>query len=221
VDETKFDGFIYGFFTAVIIVSLLLATQYGNYFNYLSQDGWTVLPSFGEALNWKSAAMLSLGYLLAYKNIDEAGYIRAFKASMFLAFAWGVSDSLWILKSQLMGNYLFGSQVHTYLSPRLAFIGYTRNLLMVLFAYPVVSRYLVLSWEGALSFTLYGLYWLIIFLPWLKGTPVSGFKSIIDGVHECNIHVILFYNPVWYLFNMLPFYTMLKGDISWRKFLFY
>ena len=53
-----------GFLVSVILISLLLGTQYGPHFYFLSDDGLTILPTFGTALNWRTAVVVSLAFLI-------------------------------------------------------------------------------------------------------------------------------------------------------------
>ena len=77
------DDFVYGFLFAVVAISGILALQYGDNFNFLNDDGFTVIPSFGTALNWKSAICLSILFGLFFKTLKRSCFVDLNNTSDF------------------------------------------------------------------------------------------------------------------------------------------
>jgi len=197
------DDFVYGFLFAVIVVSLVLFSQYGDLFNFLDSEGFTLLPSFGTAINWKSAIYLSLFFGLFFKNLNGTIHKRLFNAFWILCLAWAVMDIFWILKAFVTGNYLFGSQVLTLISGKDLFIGLIRNCLMVSVSFLFIHGFFKFSWKSLFGFVVVVGYWIFLFASF----PYSGF---------------CFNTFIFYGVNFLPFIFAFKSwsGKSWRNFLF-
>jgi len=204
------EQFVYGFLFAVIAVSIVLATQYGDHFNFLKGKGLTILPSYGEALNWKSAIAFSLVFSLFFKNLVGTVSYRLINAFMVLAFSWAIFDFLWIVKAVYMGNFLFGSETLTFPTQRELLIGVTRNATIVLLSIPFAFKFFKLSCLAALSIVIFFAYWFFLLMPFLFGKP------------RVIMFSILFYAPSFYFFNFLPFLTAFKErtEKTWKTFLF-
>ena len=210
------DHFVYGFLFAVIAISGLLALQYGDNFNFLNDDGFTVLPSFGTALNWKSAICLSLLFGLFFKTLKGSYFVgltdgsdfnsicvRCFYAFWILCLGWAVMDLFWILKAALTGNFLFGSMELTFISADQLLTGLIRNSCLIIISLLVSLKFLKFNKASILCFAGVVAYW--IFLIW--SFPYAGY----------------FFNSfIVYGVNFLPFVYCLKNwsEFSWRKFLF-
>jgi len=209
------EQFVYGFSFAIIITSIVLATQYGDHFNFLKNEGLTILPSYGEALNWKSAIAFTIVFLLFFKNLTGTISHRLTKAFMLFAFSWALFDFLWIVKAVYMGNFLFGSQTLIFPSQREIIIGVARNCLIMLFSFPFILSHLKISLNVIVSFGVFVAYWVFLFIPTFLRMPTSRWPSI-------SITSILFYAPVFYFVNFLPFLTAFKDGVgrSWKMFLF-
>ena len=197
------DDFVYGCLLAVILVSVLLFLQYGDDFNFLSSSGITVMPSFGTALNWKSAVCLSMFFGLFFKNLDGSFRKRLFDAFWILCLGWAVMDLFWMGKAAITGSFLFGSSVLTFLSLKDLIVGILRNLLMISVSVVLIKKYLRLSKGSFLFFVGVVAYWIFI----VGSFPFSG---------------RLFGSFVVFAVNFLPFVYCLKNwsELSWRKFLF-
>lgn len=197
------EQFVYGFMFAILFLSLLLGTQYGDNFNFLSKNGLPLLPSFGTALNWKTACILVLVFLIFFKNIVDNLTNRIFYSLMLLTFSWVILDFPWIVKACLQGNYLFGAETLTYLSFQHMVTGLLRNTCIFLISSVFILKYLKSSIWVLLSLVTYLVYWFAIFLTF----PYSG---------------ALFMTLPFYFFNFLPVLLAFKEwrDIGWRKFLF-
>lgn len=194
--------FMQGFFMAIIITSLLLGTQYGPNFNFLSEEGSTIIPTFGTALNWQTAIMFSTFFLILDRN--QGSYLIP-------VFAWSLFDMLWIYKHSMMGSYLFGSKLLTYPTIRTQIIGYGRNILLLIASFSSTKQ-MKLSLIGKLFFTITGLYWLYLFFPLLGIT----LKLI-------PVRKLLFKPLLYYAINLAPFMICFKEwtGKTWKKFLFY
>jgi len=197
------DDFVYGFLFAVIVVSLVLFSQYGDLFNFLNSEGFTILPSFGTAINWKSAICLSLFFGLFFRNLKGSFCLRLFNAFWILCLCWAVMDLFWILKAFTTGNYLFGSQVLTFILLKDLVVGLTRNCLMVSVSFLFIHRFLRFSWESLFGFVVVVGYWIFLIVSF----PYSGY---------------FFSTFIFYSVNFLPFIIAFKSwsGKSWRKFLF-
>lgn len=194
--------FTQGFLVSVIVISLLLGSQYGPHFTFLSDNGLTILPTFGTALNWRTAIMVSLAYLIIDWN--HGSYLIP-------VFAWSLFDTLWIYKNSMMGSYLFGSKILTYPTTRMLIIGYGRNLILLILSISSIKQ-MKLSITGKLSFIITGLYWLLLFYP-LFGVP----PDIIGKLRS------LVYKPIiYYAANLAPFMVCFKEwtGKTWKQFLF-
>ena len=197
------DDFVYGFLLAVILVSVLLFLQYGDDFNFLSSSGIKVMPSFGTALNWKSAVCLSMFFGLFFKNLDGSFRKRLFDAFWILCLSWAVMDLFWILKACVSGNFLFGSSTLTFLSLKDLIVGILRNLMMFCVSMIFIKDHLKISKAVLIAFAGVIAYWIFI----LCRFPYSG---------------LLFSSFIFYFVNFVPFILLLKNwsEKSWRKFLF-
>lgn len=197
------DSFVYGFIFSVIVLSGLLALQYGDDFNFLNEEGFTVLPSFGTALNWKSAICLSLLFGLFFRNLRGSIYWRILNGLEILALGWAVMDLFWILKACLRGNFLFGAVTLSFIDLRGILYGLFRNSVMIsvssLFAWKSlkVSRSFLVASGAVVG------YWGFM----ICSFPYSG--------HFFNTFIV-------YGVNFLPFVVALKNrsEKSWRNFLF-
>jgi len=197
--------FIQGFLVAIILTSLLLGTQYGKDFNYLSDDGLTVLPTFGTALNWQTAIMVSLVFLIIDRN--QGSYLIP-------VFAWGLFDLMWIYKHSMMGSYLFGSSVLTFPTSRQLAIGIGRNLLLLIISSSSIKQ-MKMSSTGIMGFTTVGFYWLYLMYPiFLRGPLPSIFYQL---------RAILFKPIIYYAINFSPFIVCFKEwtGKKWSQFLFF
>ena len=197
------DDFVYGFLFAVIVVSLVLFSQYGDLFNFLNSEGFTILPSFGTAINWKSAICLSLFFGLFFRNLKGSFRLRLFNAFWILCLGWAFMDLFWILKAHITGNYLFGSQVLTLISAKDLFIGLIRNSLMVSVSLLFIHEFLKFSWKSLSAFVVVMGYWFFLIVSF----PYSRY---------------FFSTFIFYPVNFLPFIIAFKSwsEKSWRKFLF-
>ena len=197
------EQFVYGFLFAVVIISLVLFSQYGNLFNFLSDKGIPILPSFGTAINWKSAICLSLFFGLFFKNLKGAFHLRLFNAFWILCLGWAFMDLFWILKAYITGNFLFGSHVLTLISAKDLFIGVIRNCLMVSVSFLFIHGFFKVSWKSLFGFVVVVGYWIFLFVSF----PYSKY----------------FFNTfIFYVMNFLPFVFAFKSwsGKSWRNFLF-
>jgi len=197
------ESFVYGFLFSVIVISGLLALQYGDDFNFLNDRGFTVLPSFGTALNWKSAISLSLLFGLFFRNLRGSISWRILNGLWILALGWAVMDLFWIIKACLCGNFLFGSEILSFINVRGIVFGLIRNLLMILISSLFAWDSLRISRSFLAGFGAIVAYW--IFIIW--SFPFSGY---------------LFNTFIVYGVNFLPFVIALKSwsEKSWRNFLF-
>ena len=197
------DDFVYGFLLAVILVSVLLFLQYGDDFNFLSSSEITVMPSFGTALNWKSAVCLSMFFGLFFKNLDGSLRKRLFDAFWILCLGWAVMDLFWILKACVSGNFLFGSSTLTFISLKDLIVGILRNLMLFCVSMIFIKDHLKISKAVLIAFAGVIAYWIFI----LCRFPYSG---------------LLFSSFIFYFVNFVPFILLLKNwsEKSWRKFLF-
>ena len=210
------DDFVYGFLFAVVAISGILALQYGDNFNFLNDDGFTVIPSFGTALNWKSAICLSILFGLFFKTLKRSCFVdlnntsdfnsicvRCFYAFWILCLGWAVMDLFWILKACLYGNFLFGSEILSMMDVKGLIVGVLRNSVLIVVSSLFALKYLRISKGSIFAFAGVVAYW--IFILW--SFPYSGY----------------FFNSfVVYGVNFLPFVVVLKNwsGKSWRKFLF-
>lgn len=197
------QGLRQGFWISIILVSLLLGTQYGKHFTFLSDKGLTILPTFGTALNWKTAIMVSLAYLIIERN--HGSYLIP-------VFAWSLSGNLWLYKHSMMGSYLFGSKILTYPTTRTLIIGYGRNFILLILSLSSIKQ-MKLSTMGKLSFIITGLYWLLLFYPML------GVPPYIIG----KLRSLVFRRITHYAVNLAPFIICFKEwtGKTWKQFLFY
>lgn len=197
------EQFVYGFVLAIFLLSLLLGTQYGDNFNFLNETGLPLLPSFGTALNWKTACILAFAFSLFFKNIVGDVKNRVFYAFMLLTFSWVILDYPWIFKAYLQGNYLFGAETLTYLSVQHLIVGLFRNTMMFIVSSVFILKYLKFSWWVLLSLIIYLVYWVVMYLSFPHTTG-------------------LFTTLPFYFFNFLPIVAAFKEwrDIGWKKFLF-
>lgn len=195
-------GFRQGFFVAIIIVSLVLGSQYGWHFTFLSDDGLTILPTFGTALNWKTAIIVSLAYLIIDRN--QGSYLIP-------VFAWSLFGNLWLYKHSLMGSYLFGSNILTFPTSRQLIIGYGRNLILLILSISSIKQ-MKLSLTGKISFIITGLYWLLLFYP-LFGAPIE-----ILGI----LRKLVYTQIIYYAANLAPFIVCFKEWTrkTWKQFLY-
>jgi len=192
-----------GFLLAIILTSLLLGTQYGKNFNFLSDDGLTIIPTFGTALNWQTAIMLSLIFLIIDRN--QGSYLIPI-------FAWSLFDMLWIFKHSMMGSFLFGSTILTFPTTRQLIIGYGRNLILLVMS-STSMRQMKISNTTVCFFILTCLYWVYLLIPiWFIMPP---------GTHS--IRLRLFTSPVYYAINFAPFIVCFKEwtGKKWSQFLFF
>lgn len=197
------EQFVYGFLLAIILVSLLLVSQYGIHFNYLQDSGLPVLPSFGTALNWQTAICLALIFGLFFKNINANLESRVFFAFALLTFSWALIDVFWIIKARVLGNYLFGSPVLTILDMRGLIIGLVRNALMIGFALPFAPRCLCISRGVCISLLIAVLYWIALYLTF----PYSGHIFSVIPFYVANVMPVIMAFKSW-------------ADVSWKKLLF-
>lgn len=196
--------FIQGFLVSIILTSLLLGTQYGTYFNFLSDDGLTVIPTFGTALNWRTAIMVSLVFLIIDRN--QGSYLIP-------VFAWCVFDTLWIYKHSIMGSYLFGSKILTFPTSRQLAIGYGRNIILLVISSKAL-RQMKKSIMGIIFFSITGLYWLYLIYPIFLLGPLH------PRIYQ--VRPLLF-NPIaYYAINFAPFIISFKEwtGKKWSQFLF-
>lgn len=204
-------NFIYGFFCALIIISFILASQYGDHFNFLKADGKTILFTFGEGLNWKTLVFLSTIFILFFKNLNDGTIInQIFNTLMFMIFSWSIFDTLWIIKAYFMGNFLFGSNILVSPTIKEIIIGFSRNLFLFSSSIFFAKRFLKFSKNTFIAFLFFIGYWLFLF---------SGFLRDLSSPSKVFLPM---YNPIYYFFNFLPFITSFKEGIkkSWIKFLF-
>lgn len=212
------EQFVYGFIVALIIVSCVLFTQYGNHFNFLKKGSLMILPSFGEALNWKTMVILSCFFLIFFRNLKTSSlFFRCVLTLLFIGLAWGVSDLFWIVKAVFIGNYLFGSSILTFPSVNDILVGVSRDLLFVspiVFLYPFLkfSKIVLVSvfvFVGYWSFLLYPVY-----LNWVVQTTL-GSRALFSNP--------LFHNFIYHFVGFLPFVVAFKEwrCVSWRKFLLF
>ena len=194
--------FMQGFFVAIIVISLLLGTQYGIHFNYLSDEGLTILPTFGTALNWQTAIMVSIVFLIIDRN--QGSYLIPI-------FAWSLFDMIWLYKHSMMGSYLFGSKILTYPTTRTLIIGYGRQIILIILSFSSI-RQMKISRMGILFFSIMASYWLYLLLP-LMGITLKLLP----------VRRILFQPIVYYAINLAPFIVCFKEwtGKKWSKFLFY
>lgn len=197
------EDFVYGFLFAVIVISGLLALQYGDNFNFLNDSGFSVLPSFGTALNWKTAICLSLFFGVFFRNLKGSNFSRVFNAFWILCLSWAFMDLFWILKACICGNFLLGSPVLIRPDIRSLFIGLFRNSLMISVSCLFALDNLKFSWKSLSAFVVVFGYWVFV----ICSSPYSGY---------------LFSSFVVYPVSFLPFLLGLKdkSEKSWRKFLF-
>ena len=197
------DHFVYGFLFAVVVLSGILALQYGNNFNFLNDDGLTVIPSFGTALNWKSAICLCVLFGIFFRNLPGKLYQRIMYALLILCLGWAVMDLFWILKAHFCGNFLFGSDVLSVIDLTGLLIGVVRNSMMIAIASLFVSSFLRISKLIFFAFAGVVTYWIFL----ICSFPYSGY----------------FFNTfIVYGVNFLPLIISVKtwSGKSWRKFLF-
>src|SRR4030042_4834403 len=196
------DDFVYGFLLAVILVSVLLFLQYGDDFNFLSDSGFVVLPSFGTALNWKSAVCLSILAGLFFKNVDGSLSKRLFDAFWILCLGWAVMDLFWIGKAAITGSFLFGSSVLTFPGLKDLIVGAVRNLMMISVSLIFIKTHLKVSKAVLIAFVGVITYWIFIICIF----PDTG---------------MIFSSFVVFSVNFLPYIMCLKNwsEKSWRKFL--
>jgi len=200
------DAFVYGVLCGVILISILLATQFGDDFHYLHAEGLTLLPTMGEGLNWKTAIMLCLALALFYGHIhlnDEAALPRLFYAAAYLAFAWSIYDSVWILRHAVRGHALFGEPLSRYV-PWTALVRQIAiftvagvNVWRVRHSFHVRCAQVYWAWFA------WAVYWAYLFFP---------------------LSIPLLYNTFFFqFFNLLPWLVMLKEGtgLSWKKFLYF
>lgn len=192
-----------GFLVAIILTSLLLGSQYGPHFSFLSDEGPMILPTFGTALNWKTAVIVSLTYLIIDRN--QGSYLIP-------VFAWSLFDTLWIYMHSMRGSYLFGSDILTFPTSMHLIVGYGRNFILLILSVSSIKQ-MKISLIGKVSFTMTGLYWLLLFSP-LFGYP----SKIIDILRS-----LVFKPIIYYVMNLAPFMICLKEwtGKTWRQFLFY
>lgn len=196
------DDFISGCCLTAVLISLLLGSQYGLHFNYLSAEGIPVLLSFGEALNWRTLIIVTVLFWILFRNIKGPWFYRLIAAFGLVWFMWAVNDFLWMLKWDHYGQFLFGSAVRSFPSSRDLWIGSVRNVLIMVVTFPL-SVHFRLSKEAGITFILWGLYWILILLPWRFSGRLFG--------------------PFTYaFFAYLPYITLVKSwsRNSWIKFLF-
>jgi len=197
------DSFVYGFLFCVIVISGLLALQYGNDFNFLNQNGITIIPSFGTALNWKSAICLSLLFALFFKNLRGTFKKRLFDAFWILCLGWAVMDFFWILKACLCGNFLFGSSILTYIDLNSLFVGIARNSILISISFLFIKNHLKICKFSLLAFAGLIEYWIFM----ICSFPYSGY----------------FFNSfIVYTVNFMPFIITIKNwsGKNWKNFLF-
>lgn len=195
--------FAQGFLVSIILISLLLGSQYGLHFYFLSDDGLTILPTFGTALNWRTAIIVSLVYLIIDRN--EGPYLLPI-------FAWSIFDTLWIFKHSMTGSFLFGSIILTFPMFRGQVIGYGRNLILMIMSKSSVKQ-MKISRISMLFFMFTCLYWGYLLMPI--------FLSLPPGTYPKKYY--LFTPLVYYVINFAPFivsFKEMKGK-TWKKFLFY
>lgn len=209
------EHFVYGFLCSVIIISIILATQYGDNFNFLKNEGLTILPSYGEALNWKSAIVFSVIFSLFFKNLIGPTSIRVVNAVMLFAFSWAIFDILWILKAVYMGSFLFGSQTLGFPAQRDVLIGITRNVIIALLFVPFCFKHFKLSFAVLGATIIFIVYWVFLLIPVFWKLPRIRPPTI-------TVSTLLFYAPSFFFFNFLPFLTAFKERTckKWKKFLF-
>lgn len=197
------EQFIYGFLFAVIVISGLLALEYGGNFNFLSESGFSVFPSFGTALNWRTAICLSAFFGVFFKNMKGSIFQRVFNAFWLLCLSWAFMDLFWILKASICGNFLFGSTILTQPNAKSLFVGLFRDSLMLSVSYLFIHKFLIFSWRSLYAFAVIVGYWLFM----ICSFPYSG---------------SFFSTFIVYSVNFLPFLLGLKNwsEKSWRKFLF-
>jgi len=197
------DDFVYGFLFAVVAISGILALQYGDNFNFLNSEGFSILPSFGTALNWKSAICLSLLFGLFFRNLRGSVQKRMFDAFWILCLGWAFMDFFWIIKACVCGNFLFGSQTLSLIGVKGLWIGLIRNSLMSAVSSLFISGFLKISRKSLFVFAGVIAYWIFI----IYSFPYSGY---------------FFSAFIVYPVNFLPFIFALKNwsEQSWRKFLF-
>lgn len=197
------DDFVYGFLFAVIVISGILALQYGDNFNFLSNKGFSILPSFGTALNWKSAICLSLLFWLFFKNLKGAIHEKMFCGFWILCLGWAFMDFFWILKACICGNFLFGSETLMRFDAFQLIIGIWRNSLMLCVSLLFAPKFLRFSRESLFAFAGVIAYWIFL----ICSFPYCWF----------------FFNSfIVYSVCFLPFILAFKNwsGKSWRKFLF-
>ena len=197
------DSFVYGFLFAVVVISGLLALQYGNDFSFLDDKGFNIIPSFGTALNWKSAICLSIFFGLFFRNLGGTLKKRLFAAFWILCLGWAFMDFFWILKACVCGNFLFGSTTLSLIDVKGLWIGLLRNSLMSSVALLFIMDYLKISKQCLFAFAGVAGYWIFM----ICSFPYSGF---------------FFSSFVVYSVNFLPFIIAFKSwsGKSWRNFLF-
>jgi len=192
-----------GFWFSVIVMSVLLGTQYGKHFSFLSDEGLTILPTFGTALNWKTAVVVSIAFLIIDRN--HGSYLIP-------VFAWSLFGNLWLYKNTMMGSYLFGSNILTYPTIRMQIIGYGRNILLLIISISSI-RQMKISKTGIFLFIIMGLYWLLLFY------PIFGLRiRILDKLRR-----LVFNTIIYYTVNLTPFIVCFKEwtGKKWSQFLFY
>jgi len=162
-----------------------------------------ILPTFGTALNWKTAIMVSLAYLIIDRN--HGSYLIP-------VFAWSLFDTLWIYKHSLMGSYLFGSNILTFPTSMHLIVGYGRNLILLILSISSIKQMKV-PITGRLSFMITGLYWGLLFIPQLD-IPL---KTVVI------FRSFVFQPIIYYVVNLTPFMICFKEwtGKTWKQFLFY
>jgi len=154
-------------------------------------------------------------FMLFFKNLTGSTCQKVIEAFMLLAVSWTIFDVLWIVKAMYMGSFLFGSQTLTFLSSRQIIIGFVRNFVIIILFLPRIVRYLRISKSALVGIALFGGYWLFLFVPVFLALPTSRW-------HSTSIAAVMFYAPLFYFFNFLPFVTAFKEGTkkTWRTFLF-
>lgn len=213
------DDFIRGILVTLIAVSLLLASQYGNQFHFLHENGMTIILSFGTALNWKTVIIFSVVYYLFFTNLpkDLSLASKTWFALLLIAFSWACFDLLWMVKYTYMGAYLFGAKALTYPTTRELVIGVTRNLVIIGFSAIWVHSCFVMNRNVALGFLSLAGYWFFFLFPIFKEYILLISGSIYPG----SMFYLPFYNPIYYVVNFIPFLLSFKEwrGMCWKTFL--
>lgn len=208
--------FIYGFCFAIVIISLVLFSQYGYFFYYLQASGLRIIPFFGTDLSWLTAIWYAIMVMVFFSHLEFSDMPQRWWITFGLMLAFhGTYDALYLLKFNLTGEFLYGSHLITFPTLSNNIIAASRIVGCLILGYGISWKHLFFSKKALLGWVVFFGFWILWMSPALVLIlnqaysqeaiyAVSTWRIISEFPTDQSI-VFLSYGPVLFqIINSLP-----------------